>query len=98
MESMVELMVVYVATMYVVVVGQVWWFGVMDLLSLLATVPGMPRTPRWDQKWALQSKRKAGRTGLAAAETWIFQFHRDLETTKPRTNQPLGTDHTFVQT
>jgi hypothetical protein len=32
MKSMVKLMVVYVATIYVMVVGQVWWFGVMDLL------------------------------------------------------------------
>ena len=44
MKSMVEFMVVYVVTMYVVVVGQVWWFGVMDLLSLLATVI-FPRRP-----------------------------------------------------
>jgi hypothetical protein len=35
---MVELMVVHVATMYVVVVGQVWWFGVLSLMSLFATV------------------------------------------------------------
>jgi hypothetical protein len=39
MKSMVELMVVHVATMYVVVVGQVWWFGVLSLMSLFATVP-----------------------------------------------------------
>jgi hypothetical protein len=38
MKSMIELMVVYVATMYVVVVGQVWWFGVLSLMSLFATV------------------------------------------------------------
>jgi hypothetical protein len=35
---MVELMVMHVATMYVVVVGQVWWFGVLSLMSLFATV------------------------------------------------------------
>jgi hypothetical protein len=37
-KSMVELMVVHVATMYVVVVGQVWWFGILSLMSLFATV------------------------------------------------------------
>jgi hypothetical protein len=35
---MVEFMVMHVATMYVVVVRQVWWFGVLSLMSLFATV------------------------------------------------------------
>jgi hypothetical protein len=45
---MVELIVVYVATMYVVIVGQVWWFGILSLMSLttsaldLAGPPSLP--------------------------------------------------------
>jgi len=40
MKLIIELMIMHVATIYVVIVGQIWWFGVLSLMSLFATVRG----------------------------------------------------------